>query len=97
MAEAVSGCTVECWTPARDGLPVVMSPHLEDGSVLMITGKILIGTYPKTEIQLAREEARWLVRSGLSDVLEWLGEKVGPRHSLTGAEVLESLKEATRL
>lgn len=76
------------------GIPIVMSPHMRDGEVYLIDRKMFIGTYPKTPVQLAGEEGRWLVRNGLADVLEWLGEKVGPMHPPSGVKILQGMKDA---
>jgi hypothetical protein len=44
-----------------------------------------------TELELAGYEARHIVRSGLADILEWLGEGVGPVRPPTHRQLLDVL------
>lgn len=80
------------------GVPVVESKAVPDGMVLVVgrNEMYVIGTCPRSELDLARHRARWLVRRGLADVLEWLGEDVGPEHPATGAQILARLRGDAR-
>lgn len=83
--------------PWLTGFRVVMDPILYDGDVWVSTAteSVLIGTHPRDDLNLLAWEARWYVRNGLRDVLEWLGEPVGPRRPPTGEEVLQRLTGGT--
>lgn len=77
------------------GVPVTLTTALEDGTVMAIgtpTVQFLIGSKPRTEVELARYHARWLVQNGLRDVVEWLGERVTPERPVTGAEILDGIR-----
>jgi hypothetical protein len=87
--------------PLRDGAlggllgyRIVLNQALPDGQVLMFHGDrlIVIGTRPRSEVELAGHYARYLVRRGLADVLEWLGEKVGPERPPTHWEILDAMR-----
>ncbi|MFC0626160.1 hypothetical protein [Kribbella deserti] len=62
-------------------LPVVESPYLPEGTCYVtrtFSGRaevLLVGGY-LDPVQKAGREARMIVRRGLADVLEWLGEPV---------------------
>ena len=74
------------------GIPIVVSPAMPDGTIAMVGSElVLIGTFPRTEIELARYHARWLVQQGLLDVLSWLGEKPIPEHPVTAESVMAAL------
>lgn len=77
------------------GWQITKDPILFDGDVWVSTAteSVLIGTHPRDDLNLLAWEARWYVRNGLRDVLEWLGEPVGPRRPPTGEEVLERLTQ----
>lgn len=79
------------------GFPIHMAPMLRDGAVVMTRNGIFIGVGEWTDEDRNRELARRIVRNGLADVLEWLGEKVGPAvdapmPAFTGHEVLEQIE-----
>lgn len=75
------------------GIDVIVNNAIPDGSVVMIGREVVvIGTCPRTELELAGHHARWLVQQGLMDVLEWLGEKPIPKHPPTGAAILARLR-----
>lgn len=77
-----------------NGVPVTLSTLLEDGTVIMLGQRqIIIGSRPRTEIELVRYHARWIVQTGLSDVLEWIGERVIPERPVTGAEILDGIRK----
>lgn len=67
---------------APPAIPIIESPHLPDDQVIFSsdgTGApmvILVGTQPPDPIKQAGRDARLLVRRGLADVLEWLGQPV---------------------
>lgn len=73
---------------------VHLNPALDDGTVMMLPSAVIIGTRPRTELQLAGHHARWLVQQGLIDILSWLGEKPIPKHPTTGQDILAVLKSA---
>lgn len=66
------------------GIPIIQHRWLPDDQVILSTDPtrggatvMLVGTMAPTDpIKLAGREARLLVRRGLADVLEWLGEPV---------------------
>lgn len=68
------------------GIPIIENPHLPDDRMFIssdgsFTGEhttmvILVGTQPPDPIKQAGRDARLLVRHGLADVLEWLGQPV---------------------
>lgn len=80
------------------GIPVVENPYVPDGTVLIIGKRdaIVIGMCPRTELELVGYAARHIVRRGLADVLEWLGEEVGPEMPPTGAAILARLRAGRR-
>lgn len=78
------------------GIDVIVNDALPDGTVAMIGREVVvIGTRPRTELELAGWHARWLVQQGLIDILEWLGEKPIPKHPPTGAGILARLRVTT--
>lgn len=66
------------------GIPVIEHRWLPDDQVILSTDPsrggatvMLVGTMPPTDpVKLAGREARLMVRRGLADVLEWLGQPV---------------------
>jgi hypothetical protein len=66
------------------GVPLFENTFTPDAQVDMVLGDIWIGVAPDHH-----NEARQLVRNGLADVLEWLGE---PIHRITGRELIDRLK-----
>jgi hypothetical protein len=83
--------------PASDatllGIPVIESPMVADGVVLVFGNRevIAIGTAPIDNSEWCQREALRIVRTGLADVLGWLGEPPW-RPPATGAGILASLK-----
>lgn len=76
------------------GIPVVVNDYLPDGTMVMVgRSAVIIGAFPRTEVELARYRARWLVQQGLLDVLHWLGEKPIPEHPPTAASVLAAMRQ----
>ena len=77
------------------GVPVALTTMVPDGKVICI-GKplrqIMIGSKPRTELELAGYWARCYVQAGLRDVLEWLGEKPLPWPPVTGQEILDRMR-----
>lgn len=69
------------------GVPVYTSEWVPDGRVLKLDRGLYIGVSRETDDQ---HEARRIVREGLSDVLQWLGEP-----ALTGRQVIDALKEGS--
>jgi hypothetical protein len=74
------------------GTSIFMTEALEDGTVAKGPAGIHIGTGPRSFQAQARIDAHRIVRTGLAEVLEWLGEKPWSEPS-TGAELLSRLKE----
>jgi hypothetical protein len=77
------------------GVPVTLSTLVVDGHVVWIgtpPQQVIIGSRPRTDLELAGYYARWRVQAGLADVLEWLGERVIPMPPVTGAEVLDGIR-----
>lgn len=64
--------------PPLPSVALRWSDAVRDGEVLVGHGVILLGTRPWTPEEVAREDARRIVRHGLADVLAWLGEEPGP-------------------
>lgn len=69
------------WPPGLDGrLPSIMGyvvvtlPVLPDGEVIKAGGRIFVGVDDSEPEHVT--EVRQIVRDGLADVLEWLGEPV---------------------
>lgn len=86
------------------GLPVDTSPYISDGKVIVefhegstSPKRVHIGTAPLTDLEMAGAEGRYIVRSGMADVLAWLGQEVGPPPSRTGRgeALLEQLRHTT--
>jgi hypothetical protein len=75
------------WTP---GLDIVTTAGLRDGKVVVIGSKLFLGTAPLTVKEQAGRDARMIVREGLADVLEWLGQSVYTEP--TTAEILAELR-----
>lgn len=75
--------------PSLTSRPVIESPWLRDGVVLVDRTAVLVGTRPLTDLQAAAREARLLVRRGMADVLVWLGEPV--YNEPTGREILDAI------
>ena len=76
-----------------NGVPVTLSTLVEDGTVIMLGRRqIIIGSRPRTPIELDRYRARWIVQTGLRDVVEWLGERVIPERPVTGQEILDGIR-----
>lgn len=88
------------------GARIVFNPHLKDGTVLWFNEyagfnrpgssatlhqQMVIGTRPLTDLEKAGQEARLVVRRGLADVLEWLGQRVDNTPP-TSAEILDGLR-----
>ncbi len=84
------------------GTPIILAPAIPDGTVIRgmdpAPGRdstvIFIGTAPLTDLQLAKKEIRHQVRTGLADVLAWLGQEVGDPPQRTGAGI--AMYEALR-
>lgn len=77
------------------GVPVTLSTLIPDGQVVAIGTppiQFLIGSCPRTELDLAGYAARCAVQAGLADVLAWLGERPLPWPPVTGAEVLAGIR-----
>lgn len=77
------------------GIPVTLSTVLVDGQVMAIgtpPRQFIIGSRPRTDLELAGYAARALVQQGLADVLAWLGERPLPWPPVTGAEVLDGIR-----
>ena len=77
------------------GVPVTLSTLIPDGQVIAIGTppiQYLIGSRPRTELELAGYAARRAVQAGLADVLAWLGERPLPWPPVTGAEVLDGIR-----
>lgn len=81
------------------GLQIVEVPWMPDDTAHIGTDygldglrapSLLVGTKPPDELGQLRREARLLVRRGLADVLEWLGQPV------VNEPVLAVLKTQTR-
>ena len=78
------------------GIPVVINDFLPDGTVAIVgNSTVIIGAFPRTEVELAGYHARWLVQQGLIDVLQWLGEKPIPKHPVTAASIMAALRGAS--
>jgi hypothetical protein len=79
-----------------DGYDVQLDPSSPDGTVQISKRMwtIRIGSRPLTEVERAGYEARHIVRSGLTDVLDWLGEDVGPAQPPTHDQLLAVLRGA---
>lgn len=75
------------------GMRVIINDALPDGTVAIVGNEIVvIGAFPRTEVELAGYHARWLVQQGLMDILQWLGEKPIPKHPATAASVMTALR-----
>lgn len=64
--------------PQWHGVPVQRSPHVLDGQVLVAGTPptvILVGTH-RPDASEHGDDARMIVRRGMADVLDWLGEDV---------------------
>ena len=68
------------------GVPFYIDPDLDETHIWNLDGTIHIGTKP---LSWAHTEALRIVRDGLADVLQWLGQ---PVHPMTGPQVLEWLR-----
>jgi hypothetical protein len=68
-------------------MPLTTTTALADGRIAIIGDHVYLGTRPLTTREAAAREARLIVRRGLADVLEWLGEPV--EIYPTSAEILE--------
>lgn len=65
------------------GFDIIETSALPDGRMLLVgvdplAHAMFLGTGPWTEQDILKEQAQRIVRNGLADVLEWLGQKVGP-------------------
>lgn len=81
------------------GMPIATNDWLEDGALFWVNppGGVtyaVVGMRPRSAVEVARWDARWLVQQGLLDVLEWLGEKPIPKKPMTGRQLLEHLVRA---
>lgn len=77
------------------GVPVSLTTLIPDGQIVYIGTppvQIMVGSKPRTQIELARYAARCAVQAGLRDVLEWLGERPLPWPPVTGAEILDGIR-----
>lgn len=73
---------------------VFMQPHLQDGKVLWMGMRWLhIGTRPLDLMEEVGREARLIVREGMKEILEWLGEPW--YNEPTGQEILAALKRGS--
>ena len=54
-------------------LPYRFDPALEDGQMVLLAGVVIIGIKPRS---WAHSQALRIVRSGLAEVLDWLGMPV---------------------
>lgn len=83
--------------PSRFGprqVNVVLMPQQPDGQMTWSGIQFLfIGTQPLPLMEDVRREGRRVVRRGLQDVLEWLGEDWNDEPS--GAEIFDALKNGT--
>jgi hypothetical protein len=64
-------------------IPIIESPYLPDDQMVMSSDHggvgasiVVVGTMPPDPVKQAGRDARLLVRRGLADVLEWLGQDV---------------------
>jgi hypothetical protein len=77
------------------GLPVVLTAGMSDGDCMLVPAglsrTLFIGTGPISESTRTRREALRIVRTGLADVLDWLGEKPW-RPAMGGHELLDALR-----
>lgn len=82
-------------------IAVQLSPYLRDGKVLVLpTAGMVIGVMPWSEREVDAERIRRHVRHGLADVLDYLGEPVGPHPddpvpACGGRELLDTLRAET--
>jgi len=80
-------------TSSLFGMRVVINDALPDGTMAIVGNEVVvIGAFPRTEVELAGYHARWLVQQGLIDVLHWLGEKPIPKRPPTANGVLAALR-----
>lgn len=90
---------------AQLGIPLVLDERLAEGEMLMLGPDlgpyalggpqvIVLGIGPIDWRTWCRREARRIVRTGLADVLDWLGEPQW-RPARTSAEILAELREAS--
>lgn len=82
---------------------VRLSPMAKDGTVYVShTGLahpiLMIGVGPLSDRELGREQIRHQVRTGLADVLAWIGEEVGepPERTGRGQAIYDRLSEYHR-
>lgn len=71
------------------GITVIPSEHVPDGTMYVLNEQALMVKH-EDEVAYYGRLARWQVRDGLSDVVAWLGQQVGPkpvRHLPDGANV----------
>ena len=76
--------------PGLPGIPITVSEHLDDGTVLIVGNRqaILVGTYDPHRSPDG-DEARLIVRRGMARYLEWLGED--PEQLSAGWRILNRL------
>ncbi len=86
------------------GIPVDTSHLISDGRIVVefhegstMPKRVHIGTAPLTDVEMAGAEGRYIARTGMADVLAWLGQEVGPPPSRTGRgdALLEQLRHTT--
>ncbi len=72
------------------GIPVVTSDLIPDGDYHLTPEVFVIGTGPVDWHTWCQREALRIVRTGLADVLEWLGEPAW-KPPLTSAKFFEAV------